>query len=425
VPALGGDYPPARLLAGAAPTGVPILALDCVPLYAREGGPYGEDGEQDWPDNDLRFGLLSNVAAQVALGLPALGWVPDVLHCNDWHTGLAPAFLHIGRAAGVRSVFTIHNIGYQGIFPHATLARLALPQHLFTVDGFEFHGSLSFLKAGICYADAVTTVSPTHAREIQSEELGFGLGGLLQRRAAVLSGILNGLDTAEWNPATDTHLARRYDSINLDAKGLNKSALQRKVGLPMNDEVPLFGVVSRFTYQKGLDLLAAVVHDVLDMPAQLVLLGTGAGALEQEFSGLARTRSDCCAVVVGFDEPLAHQIEAGADIFVMPSRYEPCGLNQMYSLRYGTPPVVRNTGGLADTVVDCNSANLSAGTANGFVFEEPTPQALLAALRRATETWRDKARWRELQRNGMRLDFGWQRSARRYLDLYRALIAMT
>ena len=419
----GGAFPPTQVLAGATAAGVPVFAVDCPALYARSGDPYCDVRGRDWPDNHLRFGLLAKVAAQIALGMPGLEWVPQLVHCNDWHTGLTPAYLHFAEAAKVRSVFTIHNIAFQGLFPRDALEQLALPARAFTMDGVEYHGKLSFLKAGIQYANALTTVSPTHAREIQGEELGFGLGGLLRQRAPLLSGILNGLDNELWNPATDVHLARRYDSAMLEAKAVNKSALQQRLKLAVSDQMPLLGVVSRLTPQKGLDFLIATAREVMNLPAQLVVLGSGDKALERQFSALARTHRGRCAAIIGFDEALAHLIEAGADIFVMPSRFEPCGLNQMYSLRYGTPPVVRATGGLADTVVDCNEATLAAGTANGFVFSEPSPQALRAALERAVGIWRDRARWRELQCNGMRLDFSWRTSARRYCNLYRALIA--
>ena len=419
----GGAFPPTQVLAGATAAGVPVYAVDCPALYARSGNPYCDVRGRDWPDNHLRFGLLAKIAARIALGLPGIEWAPQLVHCNDWHTGLTPAYLHFAEAAQVRSVFTIHNIAFQGLFPREALGPLALPARAFAMDGVEYHGKLSFMKAGIQYADALTTVSPTHAREIQSEELGFGLGGLLRHRAPRLSGILNGLDTGQWNPATDAHLAQRYDSATLEAKAANKSALQRRLKLAVDDEMPLLGVVSRLTPQKGLDLLIAAAREIMNLPAQLVVLGSGDHALERQFAAMARAHRGRCAAVIGFDEALAHLIEAGADIFVMPSRYDPCGLNQMYSLRYGTPPVVRATGGLADTVVDCNAATLAAGTANGFVFAEATPQALLAALERAVSTWRERARWRQLQLNGMRLDFSWRTSAQRYCDLYRALIA--
>ena len=420
----GGAFPSALLLAGTTPAGVPVFALDCLALFARGGDPYLDAGGNEWPDNHLRFGLLSKIAALIARGLPGLDWAPQILHCNDWHTGLAPAYLHFAGAANVRSVFTLHNIAYQGNFPRLTLEQLALPAGAFAIDGLEYHGQVSFLKAGLQYADALTTVSPTHAREIQGEELGFGFGGLLRQRAAALTGILNGIDTTQWNCATDVHLAQCYDSGNLAAKTANKAALQRRLKLPVTTEVPLLGVVSRLTHQKGLDLLPAIAREIGDLPAQLVVLGTGDKALEKQYALLARKHRDRCAAVIGFDERLAHLIEAGADIFLMPSRFEPCGLNQMYSLRYGTPPVVHATGGLADTVVDCNEDTLAAGTANGFVLTEPTAPALLAAVRRAVSVWRDRARWRELQENGMRLDFSWQAGAQRYRDIYDGLAAL-
>jgi starch synthase len=419
----GGVFPPALLLAGTTPDGVPVFALDCLALFARGGDPYLDATGSEWPDNHLRFGLLSKIAALMALGLPGLDWVPQVLHCNDWHTGLAPAYLHFAGAAPAKSVFTIHNIAFQGNFPRDTFDQLALPAHAFAIDGVEYHGQVSFLKTGLQYADAITTVSPTYAREIQSEELGFGFAGLLRQRAAVLTGVLNGIDTAQWNPATDVHLGQHYDSGTLQAKTANKAALQRRLKLPVTDELPLLGVVSRLTHQKGLDLVLAIAEEIGELPAQLVVLGTGDKTLEKEFTALARKHRDRCAVVIGFDETLAHLIEAGADMFGMPSRFEPCGLNQMYSLRYGTPPVVHATGGLADTVVDCNENTLAAGTANGFVLTEPTPPALLAAIERAISVWRDRARWRELQRNGMRLDFSWDAGAQRYREIYDRLAA--
>ena len=419
----GGEFPPALLLAGTTPQGVPVFALDCLALFARGGDPYLDAAGQEWPDNHLRFGLLSKIAALIAQGLPGLDWAPQILHCNDWHTGLAPAYLKFADAAHVKSVLTIHNIAYQGNFPRSTLEQLALPARAFAIDGVEYHGQVSFLKAGIQFADALTTVSPTHAREIQSEEVGFGFGGLLRHRADALTGILNGLDTTQWNCATDVHLTQRYDSGNLAAKAANKTALQRRLKLPVTDDMPLLGVVSRLTHQKGLDLLLAIAREIGDLPAQLVILGSGDKALEKQFSLLARKHRDRCAAIIGFDEALAHQIEAGADMFVMPSRYEPCGLNQMYSLRYGTPPIVHATGGLADTVVDCDEQTLAAGTANGFVMTEPTAPALLAALERAIAVWRDRARWRELQINGMRLDFSWDAGARRYREIYEKLVA--
>ena len=419
---LGGVLPRASLRAAETPAGIPLFIVECPRLYARPGGPYHDNKGMEWRDNHLRFGLLSRVAAAIAGGVDEIGWRPAIVHCHDWQTGLAPAYLHYHAPHAARTVCSIHNVAYQGLFPPRTLEELGLPPQAFAIDGVEYHGKLSFLKAGIQYADRLTTVSPTYAREIQTEEFGCGLDGLLRSRAGVLCGILNGIDTQDWNPATDVHLAQPYDGSCLESKVVNKSALQQRVRLPVTDDVPLLGVVSRLTHQKGLDLLLDVAQDVIKQPAQIAVLGTGEKALAAKFTALARTHRERCAAVIGFDEPLAHLIEAGADILVMPSRYEPCGLNQMYSLRYGTPPVVRATGGLADTVVDCNERTVQNGTANGFVFEEPTPAALRKALNRAVATWRDRVAWRKLQRNGMRIDFSWEASALRYRDLYRALI---
>lgn len=421
--ALPGAYPRAGLLTGVTASGVPVYAVDCPALYARAGDPYHDASGREWPDNHLRFGLLSKVAALIAQDELQIGWTPQILHCNDWHTGLAPAYLHFAQRTTPRSVFTIHNLAYQGLFKPRVLDALALPPDAFSVDGIEFHGRLSFLKAGIQYADALTTVSPAYAREIQQEPDGFGMAGLLHHHRGKLSGILNGIDVELWNPANDTHLAASYDCNRLHAKLANKTALQLRLGLTVTDKLPLLGVVSRFTPQKGLDLLLAIAHDVLALPAQLVVLGSGDRELEHGFSELARENAGTCAAVVGFDDGLAHLIEAGADMFVMPSRYEPCGLNQLYSLRYGTPPVAHATGGLADTVIDYSAAALAAGTANGFTFGNATAQALLAALDRAADTWHDHPTWRELQRNGMSRDHSWRASARRYSDMYRSLVA--
>ncbi len=282
------------------------------------------------------------------------------------------------------------------------------------MHGVEFHGHLSFLKGGLHYADAITTVSPTYAAEIQTDEEGMGLAGLLRARAAQLSGIINGIDTVAWDPARDRHLSFGYDVRHLDAKRRNKAQLQEEMGLAVRDDLPLLGVVSRLTHQKGLDLVAELQQQIADLPAQLVVLGSGERGLEETFRELAVARPGQFAVFVGFDEGLAHRIEAGAAIFLMPSRFEPCGLNQMYSLRYGTPPVVRATGGLADTVID---------GVNGFVFREPTAAALLAALRRAVAAWHDPKTWRRLQADGMNRDLGWTNPASQYAALYDKLIS--
>jgi starch synthase len=405
------------------PSGVPVIVVEHPSLYDRPGGPYQSEAGEDWPDNALRFGLLSKVAAILAGASSPLDWRPKILHCNDWQTGLAPAYLRFAAPPAERraTLFTIHNLAYAGAWPREWVTRLGLPAESFSSEGIEFHGRISFLKAALYYADAITTVSPTYAREIQSEALGFGLDGLLRWRRDVLSGILNGIDTEEWDPATDPLLPRRYDTRTLDAKNENKRALQQSLGLAPEPEIPLLGAVSRLVPQKGLDLLADIAGAIAGLPAQLAVLGSGDGDLERRFLQLAARNPRRIAVRIGFDNTLAHLIEAGADAFLMPSRFEPCGMNQMYSQRYGTPPVVRATGGLVDSVVDCNRETVASGMATGFVFDEPEAAAFLAAIRRAIDTYRNRDAWREVQRNGMAKDFGWGRAARQYAEIYRAL----
>jgi starch synthase len=414
-------FPPARLLAAEMPSGVPLLVVDCPELYARDGGPYQRRSGEDWPDNDVRFGLFSRVAAALAADGSPLGVRPDVLHLNDWQTGLAPAYLAFHPGPRARTVMTIHNLAYQGIFPPAALMRVGLPWESFRPDGVEFYGNLSFLKAGLFYADRLTTVSPTYAQEIQHEPLGFGMQGLLAWRARDLSGILNGIDTVAWDPATDPHIPRRYCAATLEGKAENKRALQARMGLDPAPDVPLLGIVCRLTYQKGPDIVLACAERLLALPAQMVVLGSGDPPLEHAFRQLADAHPGRVGVQVGFDEGLSHLIEAGADLFLMPSRYEPSGLNQMYSQRYGTPVVARATGGLADSVTDCTPETLAAGTASGFLFRDATPEALLAAVERAVAAYRNEPVWRSLQRHGMAMDFSWDASAQRYLELYRAL----
>ncbi|MEO8037481.1 MAG: glycogen synthase GlgA [Betaproteobacteria bacterium] len=418
-------FPPARLLEAELPSGVPLLVLDCPELYAREGGPYQQATGSDWPDNDIRFGLLSRAAALLAHESSPLTWRPDVLHCNDWQTALAPTYLAFMPGARARTLMTIHNLAYQGIFPTTAVPRVGLPWESFKVDGVEFYGNLSFLKGGLFYADRLNTVSPTYAREIQHEPLGFGLQGLLAWRTKDLSGILNGIDTDAWNPATDPLIPRRYRSATLGRKIDNKRALQERVRLEPSASTPLVGVVSRFTYQKGLDLLLAAAERMLKLPVQLVVLGSGDAPLESSFLELAALHPGKIAVQVGFDEALSHLIEAGADAFLMPSRYEPSGLNQMYSQRYGTPVIARATGGLVDSVVDCTPETRADGTCTGFLFAEPTPDALYAAVERAVATYHDRRVWRQLQRHGMDRDYSWDASARGYAALYEAVTKPT
>jgi len=425
---LGGDplvgqpyFPPSRLLFGTLPSGVPLYVLDCPEMYQRGGGIYLDEHGEDWADNAQRFGLFSKVAALLGCAQSPLAWKPDIVHCNDWQSGLVPVYLQYLNDPAP-SIITVHNLAFQGLFPSSTMPELGLPWECFKPDGVEFYGSLSFLKAGLFYAAHITTVSPSYALEIQTEGLGFGLQGLLKHRSKSLTGILNGIDTVEWNPAADAYLDYSYDAKNMSAKSANKLALQQRMGLHENAEIPVFGLVSRFALQKGLDIVIEVAEKLIAMPAQLVFLGSGDTEMQKAVLSLAHHHSGKIAAYVGFDEGLSHLIEAGADIFLMPSRFEPCGLNQMYSQRYGTPPVVHATGGLIDTVIDCNPASLKQGTASGFVFDKMDAASLLQAANRAAANYHDKKSWRKLQHNCMVKDFSWIKSAKAYQQIYTEII---
>ena len=414
----------ARLLMAHLQNGVPLIILDCPQLYARAGGPYQNEAGKDWDDNGWRFGLLSKVAAILGSESSPLDWRPQIIHCNDWPVALAPAYLHYTPQPRAASVVTVHNLAFQGNFDPDLVAALGLPESSFAVDGLEFHGRMSFLKAGLLYADAITTVSPTYAREIQSETLGFGMDGLLHLRRDSLFGILNGIDTAVWNPETDPLIAHNYSASTLDNKLINKQALQQRLQLAQEPGIPLLGVVSRFTQQKGIDVLVEAASRLVELPVQLVALGTGERELEYALRTVAARHPGNIAVAIGYDENLAHLIEAGADMFLMPSRFEPCGLNQMYSQRYGTPPIARATGGLVDTIVDCNPGTLRNGSATGFLFNQLTVAELLSAVRRAVAMYRDRSSWRILQQNGMARYFGWDTAAQQYAGIYARLAGL-
>lgn len=402
-----------NLLSASLPgSGVPLLIIDCPALYQRDGGPYQNPAGVDWPDNAQRFALLSRIGALLGSDASPNSFRPDIVHCNDWQSALIPAFLNFMPGKKAATVMTIHNLAFQGIFPAETFGQSGLPPESFNMEGVEYYGNFSFLKAGLYYADHITTVSPTYAREIQLEALGFGMQGLLARRSNKLTGIVNGIDTNDWNPATDPHLAQNYDAANLAGKAANKRALQEKMGLPPDPDIPLLGVISRITHQKGVDLLLDIAPRLLEEPAQIVLLGTGDAELEDRFRQLVQAHPGRVGIMIGFDEGLSHLIEAGTDLFLMPSRFEPCGLNQMYSQRYGTPPVAHATGGLADTVADGIS---------GFVFEPMTAEDFYGCIRRALAAYRDKKAWRQIQRNGMTRDFSWKKSAEDYLALYGSM----
>lgn len=414
---------PGAVLRETVAEGVPLWLIDAPSLYARGGGPYADDAGHDWPDNALRFALLARTAAVLGCAGAPLDWRPQVVHCNDWQAALAAAFLHFDEARFAAALLTIHNLSFQGNFDPSLVTPLGLPASSYDVEGMEFHSHFSFLKAGIVYADAITTVSPTYAREIQTAAYGCGLDGLLRKRAADLHGLLNGIDTDVWDPATDRLIARNYDAETLDGKLDNKRALTARLGLRFDVAAPLFGMVSRLTGQKGIDLLIEAVPALVAMGASLLVLGSGEAALVGELARLARRFPQRIAVATDYRDDLAHAIQAGADLMLMPSRFEPCGLNQMYGQRYGTPPLVRATGGLIDTVVDCTPATLADGTATGFVFDAFAVAPFLAAVARARSALADRDTWRRLQRNGMRKDFCWHASARAYLCFYESIAA--
>jgi starch synthase len=400
----------------------PLWIVRCPALFDRTGNPYlGPDGH-DWPDNVERFALFGRVIALLATRTTA-GFRPEVLHLNDWQTGLAGALLGAmpDRPA---MVFTIHNLNFQGLFDYDWLGRLGLPPELGSFETLEFHGQISFIKGGLVFADAITTVSPGYAREIQTPEFGAGLDGLLRHRAHDLVGILNGIDTEIWNPARDPLIPARYEATTLERKGANKRALQATLQLPAS-RAPLLGMVTRLTEQKGIDLVLSALPALRELGIQLAVLGSGSAHLEESLAAAAAVHPAQVAFRNGYDEPLAHLIEAGADLFLMPSRFEPCGLNQMYSMAYGTPPIVHRTGGLGDTVHDPGPVADTAGTAvtgTGFVFEQTSPDALVAAVRRALDWWREPARFRALQVQAMSQEMSWARSSQAYLDLYTRIM---
>ncbi len=401
---------------------LPVYLIDSPFLFERPGNPYQTPDRADWPDNPRRFGLLGWVAAHLGCGDIDRGWTADIVHAHDWHAGLACAHLALHPGPRAASVFTVHNLAFFGEFDHLWLGELQLPPSSFAPEGLEFHGKGSFLKAGLYYADQLTTVSPTYAREIQSSAFGCGFEGLLTRRAAVLAGILNGVDDSVWNPATDRWLEPNYDRDHLAGKVQVKAALQRSLGLREDPQRLLIGLVSRLAYQKGLDLLLQAMPALAAEGMQLALLGSGDPPLERDLAQLAAAQPDAVSVNLDYDEALAHRIIGGADVVALPSRYEPCGLTQLYGLRYGSLPVVHAVGGLVDTVVDASDANMHADIATGFSFAHATPASLREALRRAQSVFADAPRWTQLMRRAMAQDFSWNEAAARYLDLYPRVI---
>jgi starch synthase len=411
---------PVSVLKGQLPgSAVPVLLVDSPGLYDRPGTPYQNESGSDWPDNEHRFGLLSWAAARLSQPNSPLGWQPDVLHLNDWPAGLAPAYLFCWGGERPRTIFTIHNIAYQGNFPAPCLSQLALEPRCFALDGLEFHGQISFLKAGLYYADRITTVSPTYANEIRHPPLGCGFEGLLTKRRADLWGILNGADYTIWDPRRDSHLVKQRTPDDFAAKAEDKRTVQHTMGLAEKSSAPLFVVVSRLVEQKGMDLVLAAIPTMLRLGGQLAVLGSGDKGLELSFANASAANPSSVAVHVGYSEPLAHRLISGGDFLLMPSRAEPCGLTQIYALRYGTIPIVHRVGGLADTVVDASYDAMLEHEATGFVFDEPAGPGLDWSIERAVTAYHTEEERRCLQLAGVRQDFSWASAARRYLDLYR------
>lgn len=408
-------------------SGQAVMLLHAPGLFDRPGNPYHDASGKPWADAADQFAWLGWAAALLGTGLDS-GWIPDLVHGHDWHTGLAFAYLHGLAASGHRrpaTVFTIHNLAYQGVFPPEVRGRLGLPDALFHIDGLEFHGQVSFMKAGLQYSDAITTVSPGYAREITGEEQGCGLDGLLRQRRPVLHGILNGVDDAVWDPANDALVQPGFDADHLQGKAVAKAALQRRMGLQERSDALLFVVVSRLTEQKGLHLLPGVVDDLVQRGGQLAVLGAGDPQIEGALQHAAQHHPGQVALHIGYDEALAHGVIAGGDVILVPSRFEPCGLTQLYGLRYGTLPLVRAVGGLADTVVDCSLEHLDDGSASGFVFHDLSLQGLSGAIRRAFALRRRPADWQAVQRHGMALRFDWVRAATDTLKVYRLSLVAT
>ena len=403
--------------------GVPAYVIESPWLYRRGGGPYQDERGADWPDNLQRFALLGWTAAHLAAGELDEGWEPDVLHAHDWHAALACAYAEVHPGTSALSVFTVHNLAYQGLFPMSDFDPLGLPARTRDSTGLEFHGQLSFMKGGLKFADRITTVSPTYAREIATPEFGFGLDGVIRSRQAVVSGILNGVDSEVWDPAHDVALPARYDALRLEGKAACKQALQAEMGLAAEPHALLLGVVSRLTSQKGLDLVLEALASLVSRGVQLVIVGTGDAGLERAVREAAQAHAGQVAACVVYDEALAHRVIAGADAILVPSRFEPCGLTQLYGLRYGTLPVVRRVGGLADTVVDASVESLHEGRATGFVFDAATSGALERAVERLLALYRQPHAWREVMRTGMAQDFSWDHAARDYLSLYRQALS--
>jgi len=404
-------------------TEVKVWLIDYPEAFDRPGNPYLDLQGSPWPDNAMRYTLFSKAACLIATGQILSEWKPEIVHCNDWQTGLIPALL-AGLPKKPATLFTIHNLAYQGMFTWEEYQSLDLPDYLWSPDTMEFHNQFSFIKGGLVFANIITTVSPGYASEIQTAEFGYGLEGLLKHRADKLTGILNGIDMDIWDPAKDPLIKQNYSALTLEDKQTNKLALQKEFSLPIEPETPLIGMVGRLVQQKGIDLVIKALPKLLKKSVQLVILGTGEKEFEKAIKQIANQFPQQVAALIGYDEALAHRIESGVDIFLMPSRFEPCGLNQLYSLRYGTVPVVQGVGGLLDSIRDANTQTKKNKTATGFIFSEPSSDALLKTLMRAIRTYKNPKTWSSIARTGMQQNFSWEESAKKYIQLYEKAISL-
>ena len=412
---------PARLLAGRV-EGLDLIVIDAPHLYDRPGNPYMAPDGWDWPDNWRRFAALSRVAHELALGLVD-GYRPQVLHAHDWQAGLVPAYVKFGPSDRIKTVMTVHNLAFQGTFGADIFGELDLPPHAFSVAGVEYYGGVGYLKSGLECADIVTTVSPTYAAEIRMPEFGMGLDGLLNNRSDTVFGVLNGIDLEAWDPSTDPSLVQPFTAGTTHKRLANKAALQEAFGLDRS-EAPLFGLVSRLTWQKGIDLVAANIDLLVALGGQIAVLGSGETELENAIRGAAQRHPGRVGIVTGYNERLSHLVQGGSDFILVPSRFEPCGLTQLYALRYGAIPIVSRVGGLNDTVIDANVAALSAGVATGIQFAPPVEPAFADALRRAFVLFADTENFRKMQRRGMKSDVSWTASAARYAQIYATLLGL-
>ncbi|MCQ0990201.1 glycogen synthase GlgA [Jiella marina] len=410
---------PIRILATTL-NGLRLFVLDAPELFDRLGGPYSDAGGHDFGDNWLRFAVLSKTGAAIAQGAIE-SYRPDIVHVHDWQAALAPVYLAASNRPRPRTVLTIHNLAFQGNYPSTIFPRLGLPDSTWSIEGVEYYGNVGFLKGGLHACDVVTTVSPTYADEIVTEGGGMGLDGLLRGRGERLIGIVNGIDTDVWNPETDTAIAANYTRRSLKARLHNKRAIEGEFGL-RRENGPIFAVVSRLTWQKGLDLVAGICDDLVERGVRLVVVGTGEAMIEGAFFAAHSRHPDRIGVRIGYDETLSHRVQAGADAILIPSRFEPCGLTQLYGLRYGCIPIVAKVGGLADTVVDANYAAVTSEAATGLIFAEPSETDLLRAVDRTLRLYQDANVWRKLQSSAMKADVSWSKSAGLYAGLYRDLM---